>query len=619
MGVRTLPILANVPAPIIPKSAPENPAPAWLGWHPVAVGVVIFMLVVTPLMIVVWNMHSRANQILKGNVRDQLMSAARVVAKAVDADAHSRLKTAGQDLSDDYLRQVRRMDEAKVALDPERRIKFAYTCILDGGRVRFVLDVTPDGDADQDGVNDRAKLLEVYERYSPTLLEVLSTGVAKVDEHPYTDKWGTFMSGFAPIFDSNGVQVGAVGVDMSTEEYESERASVRHLSSWSAFGILLLAALAGSWMGWYHRRLQNSVRELVRVSDAAATAERVKADFLGAMSHELRTPLNAVLGMSEMLSQTTLDNKQQEMVATVSKCGESLLATLSDILEYSQLDSRQAAHESEEASLKGLLQEVRRHHERDLETKGLSYSLSIADGCPGRITGQVAFLKRILSQLLENAVKFTDSGQVAISVNARAKAGGEGGTLHFEVKDTGIGIAPDHLRHLFEPLFQADGSTTRRHGGTGMGLALCKRLCEAMHGRLWVESEPGRGSTFYLEIPVERFAPEAASPLRSAVIWTDDSMTAMLASRVVEKTGATVSVVTSLAEIRQLSHADSATVCVVDGTLVSPGDLKAARDLLPSARLVFVHGEATHDSVEGADVTLASPLRPADLRKALGV
>lgn len=603
-------------APLFSKSFPPQPAPAWLRWHPVSVGVVIFLLVVAPLMVVVWNMYSRSDLILKNDIRDQLMSAARVVAKAVDAAAHESLKDPGQDLSADYQRQVRKMDDAKMALDPGGRIKFVYTCIKDGDRVRFVLDATPDGDADHDGVNDRAKLLEIYEQHSPTLLEVLRTGVAKVDEHPYTDKWGTFLSGFAPIFDSRGTLVAAAGVDMSLEDYELERSGLGRLAYWSALSVLLLAYLAGHWMGWYHRRLQTSVGQVMRVSDAAATAERVKANFLGAMSHELRTPLNAVLGMSEMLSQTKLDEQQREMVETVSKCGESLLGTLTSILEYSQLDSRRAAQDLGEANLLALLQEVLKSHGTDLARKGLSSDLNMARGCPGRITGHVAFLKRVLTQLLDNAIKFTESGGVTLSVSARPE--GEGGTLRFEVKDTGIGIDPDDLQHLFEPLFQVDGSTTRRHGGTGMGLALCKRLCEAMNGRLWVESVPGSGTTFYLEVKMERFAPEAGPVPQSAVIWTDDSTTAMLASRVIEKTGSVVQVVASLQEMRQLGHAASISVCVVDGNVLSPGDLREVRRLLPAARVIISHSGTVLDGIEGTDVTLASPLKPADLRRALG-
>ena len=566
-------------------------------------------------MIAVWNMYNRADQILTKGIHEQLISAANVMTKAINVGVHESLNKPEQDLSAAYMQQVQKLDEAKMAVDPSRMIKFAYTCILDGEVVRFVLDATPDGDGDQDGLNDRAKLMEIYEHPSPTLIEVLKSGQPKVNTTPYTDRWGTFMSGFAPIFNSNGKLVAAAGVDMSLQDYELTRSSLRHVATMSAIGVLFLAYLAGAWMAWYHRRLQNSVAELLRASDAAATADRVKADFLGAMSHELRTPLNAVLGMSEMLGETSLNDKQREMLAAVSKSGESLLATLTSILEFTQLDSRRLKMESEETVIPKLLQDVLNAHQGELRKKGLTFEQSIADDCPAHFTGHATFLRQVLSQLLANAIKFTDAGGITVKVSAKKE--GEGGLLQFAIHDTGIGIGADHLGRLFEPLFQVDGSTTRRHGGTGMGLALCKRLCDAMNGRLWVESVPGRGSTFHLEVQVDRFASEAAPLMRQAVLWTDDSMTTMLATRVMEKTGASVIAVTSLAELQRLPNAGSTSVCVVDANVASDEDLKRIRDLMPTARLMLLHGAAGRKDHEVADVVLSFPLKPAELRVAL--
>lgn len=616
LAFHDLPPQLIVPIPHITKDALKRRAKSWIKWHPVTVGVVTFLLVMTPMMIAVWNMYNKADQILKMGIQDQLLSAARVMTKAVDVDTHESLKKPEQDQSAAYNQQVQKLDEAKTAVDPSQMIKFAYTCILDGASVRFVLDATPDGDADHDGVNDRSKLMEIYENPSPTLIKVLKTGTPKVDHEPYTDRWGTFMSGFAPIFDSNGRLVGAAGVDMSLEDYELTRSGLRHVAAMSAIGVLFLAYLAGAWMAWYHRRLQNSIEEILRFSNAAATAERVKADFLGAMSHELRTPLNAVLGMSEMLGQTELDPRQREMLEAVSKSGESLLATLTSILEFTQLDSRRLEIESEETGVRPLLQDVLKTHEGELRKKGLTFESSIANDCPARFTGHVTYLRQVLSQLLSNAIKFTDTGGITIKVNSTKE--GDGGLLQFAIHDTGIGIGADGLKRLFEPLFQVDGTTMRRHGGTGMGLAICKRLCDAMNGRLWVESELGRGSTFHVEVRVERFGTEAVPLSRQAVLWTDDSMTAMLATRVIEKTGATVTTVASLGELRKLPQVSATAVCVVDANVASANDLKTIRGLMPATRLIILNGGESLIGPEGADVVLSSPLKPAELRLAVG-
>lgn len=568
------------------------------------------------MLLSVWNMYNRADQILKQGIHDQLMSSARVMATIIDGDIHQSLNKPELDLSSTYNQQVQKMEAAKLAVDHSRMIKFAYSCILDGNAVRFVLDMTPDGDTDHDGKNDRAKLMEPYEHPSPTLIEVLKTGLPRVDREPYTDRWGTFISGYAPIIDSVGRPVGAAGVDISLEDYELQRSGLRHVASMSAIGVLFLSYLGSVWMAWYHRRLQNSVAELLRTSDAAASAERVKADFLGAMSHELRTPLNAVLGMSEMLGQTALDKKQREMVETVSKSGESLLATLTSILEFTQLDSRRLKIESEEAGVRDLLQEVLKVHEEDLRRKGLTLEPSIQEDCPERFTGHVTFLRQVLSQLVSNAIKFTDAGGITIKVSATQD--GEGGLLQFAIQDTGIGISADNTGRLFEPLFQVDGTTTRRHGGTGMGLALCKRLCDAMNGRLWVESEPGRGSTFFVEVTVDRFVVETAPVSRPAVLWTDDSMTAMLATRVIEKAGSSVLAAASFEDLKQLPQVSDSTVCVVDANVASGDDMKTLRGLMPSARLIVLNSEAGRAGYEMADVVLSHPLKPADLRVALG-
>jgi two-component system, sensor histidine kinase len=605
-----------VPALPTSKNNIHSRTQSWIKWHPAAIGIVTFLLMMTPMMLSVWNMHSRADRILKQSIQDQLMNSARVIATIIDGDIHESLKDPELDLSSTYHQQVQKMNAAKLAMDQSHMIKFAYTCILEGNVVRFVLDVTPDGDVDHDGKNDRAKLMERYEHPSATLIEVFKTGLVKVDRKPYTDRWGTFISGYAPIFNSEGTLVAVAGVDISMEDYELQRSGLRQVALMSAVGVLFLSYLGSVWMSWYHRRLQKSVAEFLKVSDAAASAERVKADFLGAMSHELRTPLNAVLGMSEMLGQTTLDEKQREMLEAVSKSGESLLGTLTSILEFTRLDSRRLKIESEEVGVRDLVQEVVKSHDEALQKKGLSFKHTIADDCPARFIGHVTFLRQVLCQLLSNAIKFTDTGGVSITVAATKED--EGGLLQFTIQDTGIGIAGDHLEHLFEPLFQADGTTTRRHGGMGMGLALCKRLCDAMNGRMWVESEPGRGSTFHVEIKVERFGEDPVPQSRHAVLCTDDSMTAMLAARVIEKTGATVTTVASLEELQRLPNLREIAYGVLDANGVTADTLSTIRSLLPKARLIVLNSTVGANGFEVADVALVSPLKPADLRVALG-
>jgi signal transduction histidine kinase len=607
-----------VPSPISkpPKDAIGHPRQAWLKWHPAAVGLMTFALVMVPLLVVVWNMYVQADDLLKSSIQERLVRSARVMAMVIDVAAHEALKNPEQDQSDEYKRLVRKMAVAREAVDSEHTIKFTYTCILDGDEVRFVLDTTPDGDENKDGINDRAMLMEIYEHPSPTLLKALKTGVAQVDVEPYSDRWGTFMSGYAPILDSKNQVVAVAAVDMSLKDFVQQRSALTKVAWWSVSGVLFMAYLAGAWMAWYHHWLQRSISELVRASDAAAAAERVKADFLGAMSHELRTPLNGVLGMSEMLGQTPLDDTQREMLQTVTRSGESLLSTLTSILEFSQLDSRRSLTEPEEAGVRSLVRDVLAFREVELQKKGLTFTASFTEDCPARFTGPVAPLRQILSQLLSNAIKFTDTGGVEIIVSATPQE--EGGRIRFSIRDTGIGIGAGHLERLFEPLFQVDGSTTRRHGGTGMGLALCKRLGDAINARLWVESVPGKGSTFHVEVSADRFVAETVPPSRRVLLWTDDSMMTMLATRVIEKTGAQVVIAHSPEDLQKTPNLSQIACAVLDATVVPADAMRTIRRLAPDARLIVLEGDASQTGPELADVVLTTPIRPADLRVALG-
>ncbi|MBE2286272.1 MAG: hypothetical protein IAE77_22645 [Prosthecobacter sp.] len=605
-----------MPEKRLPTAAPPSHQLPWLSWHPGLVGLVTFLLVVVPLLIAVWNMHSQADRILKATIQEQLLSSARVLAQSVDPDVHATLKKAEQEKSPQYEALVRRMEQARSTIDTVRMIKFSYTCVLDGDDVRFVVDTTPEGDADHDGTEDKAHLMELYEHPSPTLRHVLLNGVAMVDQKPYSDRWGTFMSAFAPIIDARRQVVGATGVDVSLEDFELQRSGLRHVATLSAFGVIFLAYLAGHGMAGYHSRLKSSVQSLMKANEAAMTAERVKNDFLGAMSHELRTPLNAVLGMSEMLAQTKLDASQQEMITTVQRSGESLLGTLTSILEFTQLDGGRSQVKAEETHLDTLLQEVQKPHEAALREKGLTVVHQIEENCPPFFTAQTALIRQVLSHLVSNAIKFTDTGGIEIRVKATRHDTG-GGRLHFEVRDTGIGIAGHHVTRLFEPLFQADGGTTRRHGGTGMGLALCKRLCDAMKAHIWAESKPGQGSSFHVDVPVEVFRTIVVSASPLAFVWTHDSTARMLATRVIEKNGSVVHAVNSLGELKNHAQLTEAAFLVIDAHEASAETVAELRGLAKAARLIVIHGQTEPNSHPAADVIVPAPVKPADLRKAL--
>ncbi len=236
-------------------------------------------------------------------------------------------------------------------------------------------------------------------------------------------------------------------------------------------------------------------REIERLLDEAQEVSRHKSEFLANMSHEIRTPMNGVIGMTNMVLATQLTDEQREYLDTARLSADSLLTVLNDILDFSKIEAGRLDLNPIDFSLKECLDQIGRMLSLQIAGKKLEYSLSVADDVPDRLVGDPDRLRQILINLLGNAIKFTERGGISISV--RREAAADGVTLLFAVRDSGVGIPADKQGLIFEAFRQADGSTTRKYGGTGLGLAICSRLVALMGGSIWVESEPGRGSTFH--------------------------------------------------------------------------------------------------------------------------
>lgn len=249
-------------------------------------------------------------------------------------------------------------------------------------------------------------------------------------------------------------------------------------------------------VGILSHSLVGMVRSLTEMIAVARQATQAKSEFLARMSHEIRTPMNVVIGMTYIAMQNTRDEKQLSSLKKIRAAAESLLGIINDILDFSKVEAGKMSLENKPFRISGMLSSLYNLMENRAREKGLELVFKKAENVPDDIVGDSLRLSQVCINLCSNAFKFTETGHVTLNVELDEDLG-ETVRLRFSVADTGMGISAAQQKDIFEAFLQADGSTTRRFGGTGLGLAICKLLVQLMHGEIWVESEPGKGSTFY--------------------------------------------------------------------------------------------------------------------------
>jgi signal transduction histidine kinase/DNA-binding response OmpR family regulator len=419
--------------------------------------------------------------------------------------------------------------------------------------------------------------------------------------------------------------------------------SARAIAYWSyhVVTLFMLSAGVGWWREYLLRKEFSARTSLVEARACAEDLARLKGDFLATMSHEIRTPMNGVLGMTELLLDSTLSDTQRRHAQTIRSSGEALLTILNDILDLSKMEAGKVELDPVEMDPRDLGEEALQLLALQAQHKELDLAWRTGADVPALIRADPTRLRQILLNLLGNAIKFTDAGAVTLLIEREADdidAAASGHCmLRFSVSDNGIGISPEARARLFQPFVQADGSTTRRYGGTGLGLVVCKQLTEMMGGAIGVESEPDRGSTFWFTTRVEVLdagIPAPLADLRGLRVLVVDhgpgrcremqqQIEAMGGECIVAEEGAAALAILH----RARGEGRPVPVALVEATLPGMGGLALLRAVRADTRLretalvlfcsLAESGHAETSRVVDADRILSRPVRRAELAGAL--
>jgi PAS domain S-box-containing protein len=348
------------------------------------------------------------------------------------------------------------------------------------------------------------------------------------------------------------------------------------------------------------------------LTDKAQAAERAKSDFLATMSHEIRTPLNGVIGMANILADTELNEMQRECVETINTSGESLLAVINDILDYSKIEAGRLEMEHRPFNLHQCVEEAVDLFATQIRAKGLEATYLVAPEIPRRLVGDTLRLRQVLVNLLGNAIKFTARGEIDVRVEL-TRRDEQGCHLVFSVKDSGIGIPRDKIDKLFQAFQQVDSSTSRRYGGSGLGLAICKRLTAMMHGRIWADSQPGEGSTFSFSAVLEAAPAEPANgaapeenPLRgrNALVVDDHAKNRLVLEQQLRHWGLGVSACASATEALGLLTKHKFDAAIIDRNMPGMDGIALARQICTTHSLPLILLSPTGQPLGGDDAAL---------------
>jgi signal transduction histidine kinase/DNA-binding response OmpR family regulator len=440
---------------------------------------------------------TRIVDFVKSNIGARLLTTSRYAARVVAADELALLNTP-EDMEKPLFAELK---ERLVGFSERNDILFVYYMRKSGGDVQFIID----NDTTEDAVS--LATLPIPMEESP---EKAFAGEAAVSEIGlYSVGYDGILSAFAPVFDESGRVVAVAGVDITDEQVILIR---NQLYSLAAMLIVSMAVvIASGYLGF------SLYRKEARQSEAASEA---KSSFLANMSHEIRTPMNAIIGMTSIGKSSSDAEKKDYAFEKIGIASAHLLRIINDILDMSKIEASKFELSPENFQFEKMLQRVVNVINFSLNERRQEMFVYIGCNIPRVLYGDEQRLAQVIANLLSNAVKFTpEEGTITVDTQLLKEEKDGACVVQVKVTDTGIGISAEQQARLFSAFEQAENSTSRKFGGTGLGLALSKRIVEMMGGKIWVESEPGKGSTFTFTVRIERGAEEQGGALRSGVNW----------------------------------------------------------------------------------------------------
>jgi len=421
---------------------------------------------------------------LNQTTKERLMALALVAAQVVSAEELDQIHTP-EDMDKPIYHELKQ----RLAVFSKRwNLKFTYYMRVKDGRLQYVVD----NSYDPDETSGPGSFEDMYEAPQKALAtgDITSEGI----EDPYLPGWEGLVSGYAPVYDKDGNIYCVVGVDV----YDAQILELRRRlgkTLWIQLFMLILVITSG-----YIGILMYSKK-----ATAAIQASKAKSVFLSNMSHEMRTPMNAILGMTTIAKSSSDLEKKNYCLQKIEIASAHLLNVVNDILDMSKIEASKFEMNPVSFNFEKMLKKVVDVIGFRIEEKHQEFHVLIDPNIPVIVRADDQKLTQVITNLLANAVKFTpEYGRVALSAQLLGKKNAAGCTLLFEVTDSGIGISPEQQKRLFRSFQQADNSTSRKFGGTGLGLIISKRIVETMGGKIWVKSELGQGSVFSFTVPVKQ-------------------------------------------------------------------------------------------------------------------